>query len=514
MGSLKAFRLLLALVGVVFAISAVAQETVESARRLLFNSDGTNLFWRDDEGATWPDPREVPGSLTGERHVGKYAPDGRLVIVFRDTTHISPTKGDWVGWVGMCDDLVQGRAGQYRFRLMDNTKGADGAYPGLEWLPDGTFVSTTYGHWTQEEEPFVVSVRFTLDELDAKLEAIAPEQQVVFQSGTDGYHTFRIPAVVCLPSGTLLAFCEGRKNNANDHGDIDLVMKRSEDGGRTWGSIELVHEEGGDEKITIGNPCPVLDEETGVLWLPFCRDNKRVFVTSSSDEGKTWTAPVEITDSVKQPEWPWVATGPGVGIQLRYRAHKGRLVIPCDHRAIVDDVPTQLSYCFFSDDHGRTWQRGDSVGLHTDECQVVELDDGRLLINMRNYWGEHNEGGQYANMRATAISEDGGATWGPLRYDPVLIEPICQASFMKLDGKNFVFSNPADRDERVQMTVRLSEDEGLTWPHARVLHEGPAAYSCLTRFPDGTLGCLYECGDKRPHESIVFARFTGEWLRK
>ena len=267
------------------------------------NSRKFNSFisFSEDEGLTWSEPKQLPASLTGDRHVGKYAPDGRLVLVFRDTALVSPTRGDWVGWVGTYDDLASARAGQYRFRLMDNTKGADCAYPGLELLPDGTFVSTTYGHWTEGQEPYIVSVRFTLAELDTKLETAAPEQTPVFERGREGYHTFRIPAITSLPSGTLLAFCEGRKKNAGDHGDVDLVMKRSEDGGRTWGALELIYEEGGDEKITIGNPCPVLDEETGALWLPFCRDNDRVFVTSSRDEGRSWSKPADITETAKQP---------------------------------------------------------------------------------------------------------------------------------------------------------------------------------------------------------------------
>ncbi|MBX3179408.1 MAG: exo-alpha-sialidase [Candidatus Hydrogenedentes bacterium] len=125
------------------------------------------LITSDDEATAWSEPRELPGALTGDRHTGKYAPDGRLFISFRDTTLESPTKGDWVGWVGTYDDIVSGREGQYRVRLMDNHKGADCAYPGVEVLPGGEFVTTTYGHWTPGEEPYVVSVRFTLDELDA-----------------------------------------------------------------------------------------------------------------------------------------------------------------------------------------------------------------------------------------------------------------------------------------------------------------------------------------------------------
>jgi hypothetical protein len=136
----------------------------ENSRR--FNSF---VIFSNDEGQTWTEPRELPASLTGDRHVAKYAPDGRLFISFRDTTHVSPTKGDWVGWVGTYDDIVQGREGQYRFRLMDNTKGSDCCYPGIELLPDGTFVTTTYGHWTQGEPPYIVSVRFKLEEVDRKL---------------------------------------------------------------------------------------------------------------------------------------------------------------------------------------------------------------------------------------------------------------------------------------------------------------------------------------------------------
>lgn len=134
------------------------------------NSRKYNSFviYSNDEGLSWTEPQELPAALTGDRHVAKYAPDGRLFISFRDTTHVSPTKGDWVGWVGTYDDIVKGNEGQYRVRIMDNTKGADCCYPGIELLPDGTFVTTTYGHWTEGEQAYVVSVRFKLDELDAK----------------------------------------------------------------------------------------------------------------------------------------------------------------------------------------------------------------------------------------------------------------------------------------------------------------------------------------------------------
>jgi hypothetical protein len=135
------------------------------------NSRKYNSFviFSNDEGASWTEPRELPAALTGDRHVARYGPDGRLFISFRDTTHVSPTKGDWVGWVGTYDDIVKGNEGQYRVRIMKNTKGADCTYPGVELLPDGTFVTTTYGHWTEGEQPYIVSVRFKLSELDGKM---------------------------------------------------------------------------------------------------------------------------------------------------------------------------------------------------------------------------------------------------------------------------------------------------------------------------------------------------------
>jgi hypothetical protein len=124
------------------------------------------VMFSKDEGRTWTEPRELPGALTGDRHTGRYGPDGRLLVSFRDMTHESPTKGDWVAWVGTFEDIVKGREGQYRVRLMDNTEGSDCAYPGVEVLPDGTFVLTTYGHWTKGEEPYIMSVRLKLEELD------------------------------------------------------------------------------------------------------------------------------------------------------------------------------------------------------------------------------------------------------------------------------------------------------------------------------------------------------------
>jgi len=343
------------------------------------------------------------------------------------------------------------------------------------------------------------------------------ERTAVFESGREGYHAFRIPSVIVTPGGTLLALCEGRKSSLSDHGDIDLVCKTSVDAGRTWSPLRVVYEEGGDAKTTIGNPCPVVDASTKTLWLPFCRDNDRVFVTSSKDDGQTWSKPREITPDVKRPGWTWYATGPGIGIQLTQGAHKGRLLIPCDHRETIDGQVVMLSHVFYSDDAGQSWTLGQSVGKHTDECQLAELSDGTVQINMRNYWERTGKQPVKGGMRAIAHSRDGGETWSPLTFDAALIEPVCQASLLRLPAANddaggLLFSNPASKKDRRKLTVRLSRDDGKTWPVSRVLHEGPSAYSCLTVLPDRTVGCLFEAGEKTAYERIDFARFELSWL--
>ena len=350
-----------------------------------------------------------------------------------------------------------------------------------------------------------------------------PVYKDVFVSGTEGYHTFRIPALLTTPKGSLLAFCEGRKTNRSDHGDVDLVMKRSTDGGNHWGPLQRIYEEGGDSKITIGNPCVVVDQDTGNIWLTFCRDNQDVLVMYSKDDGHIWSKPINITASVKRTDWDWVATGPGIGIQVKQGRFAGRLVIPCDHSELIDGKRTMVSHVFFSDDHGEQWKLGGSVGKHTDECQVVELRDGNLMINMRNYWGRSGNRPDRSSRRAVAISEDGGSSWSSLRFDGTLIEPVCQASFIRYSpGDRFrsdvlLFSNPAAKDKRHRLTIRSSDTEGRTWSAYRLLHEGPSAYSCLTTLPQATeetadVGCLYEGGQNTAYEKIIFARMSLKWL--
>lgn len=348
------------------------------------------------------------------------------------------------------------------------------------------------------------------------------EKTDVFVSGREGYHTYRIPAILRTREGTLLAFCEGRKNSGSDTGDIDLLVKRSSDGGKTWSAATVIWDDGAN---TCGNPCPVLDQSTGDIWLLMTHNlgidkedalvghtaqaGRTVWLANSADDGATWTKPVEITSTTKDSSWGWYATGPGVGIQINQGAHAGRLVIPCDHTVRDAEKKTiQASHVIYSDDHGRTWRLGGSAQPKVNESQVVELYDGEgtLLLDMRSYAGR--------GCRAQSLSSDGGDTWTAPRDVPALIEPNCQGSILRADAVTksgvgtIIFSNPADEKKRIRLTVRASDDDARTWPRALELHAGPAAYSCLVALENGQAGCLYENGEKRPYERLTFARFT------
>ncbi|HXX94871.1 MAG TPA: sialidase family protein [Planctomycetota bacterium] len=334
-------------------------------------------------------------------------------------------------------------------------------------------------------------------------------------SGMEGYHTYRIPALLASPRGAVLAFCEGRKRSSSDTGEIHLLLRRSPDGGETWPPPQVVAQDGPN---VMGNPCPVFDRETGMLLLLLTRNlgedsesrivagtskgTREVWILRSADEGVTWTKPEEITRTVKAPDWTWYATGPGIGIQLR----SGRLVIPCDHAE--KGRKANASHVIFSDDHGKSWSLGGSLPPVTDECQAVERADGSVLLNMRQNAGK--------GRRAVSVSKDGGETWGDLTYDPALVEPVCQGSLLRLtegargEKSRILFSNPAG-SRREKLTLRLSYDEGETWPVAKLLHGGPAAYSCLAALPGGDIACLYE-GGATPYQKLILARITLEGL--
>lgn len=344
-------------------------------------------------------------------------------------------------------------------------------------------------------------------------------QTDLFISGEDGYHTYRIPALIVSASGTVLAFCEGRKDGAGDAGDIDILLKRSRDGGRTWEPAQVVVDAG---PHTAGNPAPVVDRNTGTIWLLYCQNlgdggeglitqgkaPRTVWVTHSADDGATWAVPREITRQVKDPAWTWYATGPCHGIQLA----SGRLLIPCDHMVGVHfdrKRDPYHSHVIYSDDQGATWRIGGIVPEGTNESVAVETADGSVYINCRNYRGK--------GRRAYAWSRDGGETFNQFGWDDALLEPVCQASMIRLTderthGRNRVlFANPAST-QRERLTVRLTYDECRTWTLGKVLHPGPAAYSDLCVMAGGFIGCLYERGEAHPYERLTFARFDLEWL--
>jgi len=332
-----------------------------------------------------------------------------------------------------------------------------------------------------------------------------PYEQVLYGSGTEGYHTYRIPGLVVTAKGTLLVFCEGRKTSRSDHGDLDLMLRRSTDGGKTWSAQEIIYEEGGTAKVTIGNPCPVVDKTTGTVWLAFCRNNDRVFMTRSADGGLTWAKPKEITADVKEKDWGWYATGPGHGIQLARGKYKGRLVFPCDHGVKGRKGGWKdkgRSHVFYSDDHGKTFQLGKATDWGMNECEAVELADGRLLLSMRNYHGK--------NQRAFATSRDGGRTWSEPKHHAQVYCPTCQSSIHRYAWKPdiILYSGPGGGG-RNDLAIRASYDEGKTWPVARRLHRGGSAYSDLAVLPDGSICCLYEADG---YKTITFAKFPLRWL--
>ena len=352
------------------------------------------------------------------------------------------------------------------------------------------------------------------------------EQTDVFVAGTDGYHTYRIPSIIQTRAGTLLAFAEGRRAGRGDAGDIDLLVKRSHDRGRTWSAQTVIWDDGVN---TCGNPCPVVDRETGTIFLlgthnlgadseariinKTSQGTRTSWVLRSEDDGVTWSKPVEITATTKDPSWGWYATGPGIGIQLERGPHAGRLMIPANHS--FDDPTGNLrggpyshrTHALYSDDHGRTWKLGGTTGAHTNESQMVELAQpaGGLLLDMRAYFGR--------SRRTHSTSRDGGLTWTAPVDHPELVEPVCQASILRHTWPRagraglILFSNPADPKLRVALTVRGSSDDARTWPAKLVLHAGPAAYSCLVRLDEATAACLYERGEKSPYEKITFATF-------
>lgn len=332
----------------------------------------------------------------------------------------------------------------------------------------------------------------------------------IFKERTEGYFCFRIPAIIKTKDGTLLAFAEGRKYNCSDEEDIDLVLKRSTDNGKTWGDIIMVWDDGGN---TCGNPAPVVDQNTGKVHLLMTwnlgeddigeinngtsKDTRRVFVTGSTDDGLTWETPREITSSVKLPEWGWYATGPCHGLQLSSGPYAGRMVIPCDNIGI-GSTRKGYSHVIYSDDGGLTWELGGVTPQDkVNESTVAVLSDGKLMLNMRN---------SGSTFRRVSTSSNGGESWSDLTTDTNLVEPVCQGSLLSDNIKGthtLFFSNPAST-ERKNMTIKMSVDDGNTWAKSYIVHSGPAAYSDIVMISEEEIGIFYEGGLTKPYEGIAF----------
>ncbi len=356
----------------------------------------------------------------------------------------------------------------------------------------------------------------------------------------DGYTMFHVPALVISKNGVILAFAEGRFGSGNDWADIDLVMRRSLDKGKTWEPLKIIIPHTKGEPTS--NITPIVDKD-GTIHLLYQVNYARAWYIKSTDDGKTWTTPSEITyvfnEFKKDYGWKVLAPGPSHAIQLK----NGRLLVPVwlcipDRSKPGGDHRPSCVATIYSDDHGKTWKRGDIVSNNGDisgelhdtivnpnESVVLQLDDGRVMINMRN---ETN-----INRRLISYSPDGISHWSTPVFDDELFEPVCMASLIRVTGKSqgrsrILFVNPDSRNDTVStnkyrkvnrprenLTARLSYDDGKTWPVQKVLHEKGAGYSDLAVDKDGTIYTLYEVrngGNSDWKYRIVIRRFNLEWL--
>jgi sialidase-1 len=359
--------------------------------------------------------------------------------------------------------------------------------------------------------------------------------ELIFDPAGSDYHTYRIPALISSGE-TVLAFCEGRVASGSDTGKIDIVLRRSTDGGETWGPVSVVHTA---DNATCGNPAPVIDPASGDVVLLSVRNpadlsekqlhfaddgygSRRVFVQRSTDLGLTWTEPTEITDAVKHKTWGWYATGPCHGIALTHGPHAGRLLIPANHSVMPapgqDPQPRHrfsAGHCIISDDGGRSWRIGfvddhvdddDPEAINPNESAAVELADGRVYFNTRNF-------GSKISGRVHAWSTDGGeeldASYRPVR---ATVAPDVQAALLRLPDDRLVLSTPRASGRRIRLGLYLGNPGGTGWRRGPLIHSGPAAYSDLALLPpatpgdEDTVGVLYEAGEKRPYEGIRLVR--------
>ncbi|MEU6996174.1 sialidase family protein [Streptomyces sp. NPDC046465] len=359
------------------------------------------------------------------------------------------------------------------------------------------------------------------------------EQQVLFKASQDpGYACFRIPAVVRTTKGTLLAFAEGRVNDCSDAGDIDLVLKRSQDGGRTWGPLQVIDEGAGD---THGNPAPVVDRESGRILLAETFNTGRTdgkncdvpcdrtpHLQYSDDDGRSWSAPRDLSDEILPKAWnSWYATGPVHGIQLTRGKHAGRLAFAVNAETWDGSrVSANHAALIVSDDGGDHWKVGatDSYPIPPDgtyrqkpsEMTITERPDGAVYVSGRE------QDGTDLGHRTHTVSRDGGDSFvAPFRAIPDLYAPQVQGATLQFGGR-LLLACPADPDRRRTMQIRSSYDGGRTWDsvdRGTTVTTDWSGYSDLVRADGAHVGLLYEGGAVDARDEIRFARFTEDWLR-
>lgn len=356
-------------------------------------------------------------------------------------------------------------------------------------------------------------------------------QTTVFANGEDGYLCYRIPAIVKAPNGNLLAFCEARKQSCADHGNVKIVLKRSRDNGATWSKLQIVAE---NDALQAGNPAPVYDltdkkHKKGRLFLFYntgtlaseqaVREGKamrEVWYKTSTNHGKTWSKPVNITRFVSRPnhpeidsayqfkeDWRCYANTPGHALQLTQGPYKGRLFIPANHSEGPPKAQARdyFAHGFYSDDHGQTWAITPSVPYPgSNESTAAGLANGGILMNIRNQSGD-------SKNRILAISNSAGAQWDTIYTEPQLPDPVCQGSMLHYTNPKgqrvLLFSNLNHASQRENLTLHISYDDGKTWPVHQVICPGSAAYSDLVIQQNHQIGILYE---KDNYTKIVYER--------
>ncbi|MHA7130155.1 sialidase family protein [Algoriphagus namhaensis] len=363
------------------------------------------------------------------------------------------------------------------------------------------------------------------------------QETLVFEGGKEGHAIYRIPAIISLPNGELLAFAEGRVNGTDDFGDINLVLKRSRDQGKSWSDLETLVDY---DNLQAGNPAPVLDLHDpqypdGVIFLFYNTGNnheydvrlnkgvREVWMLRSFDLGKTWEEPVNITAQVHKPnnpefnpnytnpaDWRHYANTPGHAFQFQKGKYQGRIYVAANHSSgdPQADWSDYQAHGFYTDDHGKTFKISESINIPgSNESIATELPNDRMMMSIRNQRGD-------IRQRILAFSEDGGATWSEQYFEPQLPDPVCQASILSFPGPSgkviLAHSNNVNDRQRNDLTVKFSEDLGKSWGQSILIDRKDisgntawTAYSDLVWLGANQFGILYERDDYR---EIVFKR--------